>query len=111
MQGVAQKSSSGEAADAGGSGVQIQGRSCQEAVGFLPRQFRRGEGVCKVLRLGDGWEREEGSSAFPRLVLQLDLDVHEVCSVLVSPQLTGGMTESQEMRHKPSGPPHLNMRG
>ena len=95
----------------GGSGVQIQGRSCQEAVGFLPGQFRRGEGVCKVLRLGDGWEREEGSSAFLRWVLQLDLDVDEVCSVLVSPQLTGGTTRSREMQRKPSGPLHLNMQG
>ena len=95
----------------GGSGVQIQGRSCQEAVGFLPGQFRRGEGVCKALRLGDGWEREEDSSAFPRLVLQLDFVVDEVCSVLVSPQLTGGTTRSQEMWRKPSGPLHLNMQG
>ena len=37
------------------------------------------------MRLEDGWEREEGSSAFLRLVLQLDLDVDEVCSVLVFP--------------------------
>ena len=80
-------------------------------MGFLPGQFRRGDGVCKVLRLGDGWEREEGSSAFLRWVLQLDLDVDEVCSVLVSRQPTGGTTELQEMWRKPSGPLRLNMRG
>ena len=70
--------------DAGGSGVQVQGKSCQEGPVFLACQFGRREGVSRVLGLGGGWEREEGSSAFPRLVLQLDLDVDEVCSVLVS---------------------------
>ena len=39
--------------------------------------------------LGDGWEREVGSSVFLRLVLQLDLDVDEVCSVLVFPTADG----------------------
>ena len=69
----------------GDSGVQIQGRSCQ---------FRRREGVSKGLGLGGDWEREEDSSAFLRLVLLLDLGIDEACSLLVSPQLTGGATES-----------------
>ena len=59
-------------------------------MGFLPWEFGRRKGVSKVVGLEDGWEREEGSSALLRSALQLDLDVDEVCSVLVSLQLTGG---------------------
>lgn len=47
------------------------------------------EGVCKVLRQGDGRAREAGSSAFLGQVLELDLAFHEVCCVLVSPRPTG----------------------
>ena len=65
--------------------MQIEGRSCQ---------FRRREGVSKGLGLGGGWEREEDSSAFLRLVLLLDLGIDEAFSGLVAPQLTGGATES-----------------
>ena len=97
--------------DAGASGVQVQGRSCQEGPVLLACQFGRREGVSRVLGLGGGWEREEGSSAFLRLVLPLDLGVDEACSVLVSPQLTGGATKSQETQRKPSGPPYGNMQG
>ena len=49
--------------------MQVQGRSCQEGPVFLACQFSGREGISRVLRLGDGWERA-GSSAFLRLVLQ-----------------------------------------
>ena len=78
---------------------------------FLPCQFSGREGVSRVLGLGGGWEREEGSSAFLRLVLPLDLGVDEACSVLVSPQLKGGATKSQEAQRKPPGPPYGSLQG